>query len=45
VDLRPAIFALVKERGWALRELTRSGHSLEDIFLHLTREDRGEEGF
>ena len=25
-DLRPAIFALARERGWMLRELTRSRH-------------------
>src|SRR5437867_1701282 len=29
-DLRPKIFALARDRGWLLRELTRSRHSLED---------------
>ena len=42
VDLRPQIFALTKERGWKLRELTRSRHSLEDIFVHVTKAEREE---
>jgi ABC-2 type transport system ATP-binding protein len=37
VDLRPLIFEQVRARGWTLRELTRQRHSLEDIFMHLTR--------
>jgi ABC-2 type transport system ATP-binding protein len=37
LDLRPQIFALARDRGWSLRELTRSRHSLEDIFVQLTR--------
>jgi len=36
-DLRPAVFEQVRLHGWELRELTRSRHSLEDIFIHLTR--------
>ena len=36
-DLRPLVFDLVRQNGWTLRELTRSRHSLEDIFVHLTR--------
>jgi len=45
VDLRPYIFSLTCERGWQLRELTRSRHSLEDIFVRVTRPNReGEEG-
>jgi ABC-2 type transport system ATP-binding protein len=36
VDLRPQIYRLAVERGWALRELTRSRHSLEDIFVRVT---------
>lgn len=36
-DLRPAIFELVRSHGWSLRELTRRHHSLEEIFVHLTR--------
>lgn len=37
VDLRPAVFEVVLAHGWTLRELTRRHHSLEDIFVHLTR--------
>jgi ABC-2 type transport system ATP-binding protein len=37
MDLRPLVFDLVRERGWGLRELTRQQHSLEDIFVHMTR--------
>jgi ABC-2 type transport system ATP-binding protein len=37
VDLRPRIFSLARERGWSLRELTRSRHSLEDIYVQVTR--------
>jgi ABC-2 type transport system ATP-binding protein len=36
-DLRPLVSAEIREHGWPLRELTRSRHSLEDIFIHLTR--------
>jgi len=43
VDLRPRIFALVRDNGWSLRELTRSRHSLEDIFVQVTRPDEEEE--
>ena len=42
-DLRPRIFALAHERGWVLRELTRSRHSLEDIYVRVTRPDEEEE--
>src|SRR5688572_20488641 len=31
-DIRPHIFSVVKERGWTLRELSRSRYSLEDIY-------------
>jgi ABC-2 type transport system ATP-binding protein len=37
LDLRPLVYELVRERGWGLRELTRQKHSLEDIFVHMTR--------
>ena len=43
VDLRPYIFSLVCERSWQLRELTRSRHSLEDIFVQVTRPNKEEE--
>jgi ABC-2 type transport system ATP-binding protein len=43
-DLRPAIFSLARERGWIMRELTRSRHSLEDIYVQVTRPTEAEEG-
>ena len=36
-DPRPAIAALACEKGWQLRELTRSRHSLEDIYVQVTK--------
>ena len=42
-DLRTPIYDQVVQQGWRLRELTRSRHSLEDIFIHLTK-NRKEEG-
>jgi len=44
VDLRPLVDQLARERGWPLRELTRSRHSLEDIYVKITRRDEEEEG-
>jgi ABC-2 type transport system ATP-binding protein len=43
IDLRPRIFALTRERGWCLRELTRKRHSLEDIYVQVTRPEEEEE--
>jgi ABC-2 type transport system ATP-binding protein len=43
VDLRPQVHQLVVERGWPLRELTRSRRSLEDIFVRITLGGREEE--
>jgi ABC-2 type transport system ATP-binding protein len=42
-DLRPKIFSLVKERGWKMRELSRNRHSLEDVYIRLTRPETEEE--
>jgi ABC-2 type transport system ATP-binding protein len=42
VDLRPLVFEMAKERNWRLRELTRGRHTLEDIFVKVTRGE-GEE--
>jgi ABC-2 type transport system ATP-binding protein len=42
VDLRPLVFNAVRQNNWQLRELTHGRHSLEDIFVHLTRRDREE---
>ncbi len=44
LDLRPHIFAVAREHGWYLRELTRSRHSLEDIYVAVTRPEEEEEG-
>lgn len=44
VDLRPLVFELAKQQGWVLRELTRNRHSLEDIYVRVTRPDEEEEG-
>ncbi|MCX6890777.1 MAG: ATP-binding cassette domain-containing protein [Verrucomicrobia bacterium] len=44
LDLRPRIFDMVRERGWPMRELTRSRHSLEDIYVRVTRPDEEDEG-
>ena len=43
MDLRPIVFALARERGWYLRELTRSRHSLEDIYVRVTSPAEEEE--
>ena len=43
LDLRPLIWLLARERGWVLRELTRSRHSLEDIYVQITRPKEEEE--
>ena len=37
-DCRSAIFALVGEKGWELRELRRQVGSLEDFFVQITYE-------
>ena len=43
LDLRPQIFAVAQAHGWPLRELTRSRHSLEDIYVRVTCPDDEEE--
>ncbi|MFN3409081.1 MAG: ABC transporter ATP-binding protein [Limisphaerales bacterium] len=43
-DLRPLIFETVRQRGWALRELSRTRLTLEDIYVRATRPDEEEEG-
>ena len=42
-DVRPVVFALARENGWTLRELTRSRHSLEDIYVQVTKPKSEEE--
>lgn len=41
-DIRPIIFEQVRQNGWRLRELTRSRHSLEDVFVQIIRGDQEE---
>jgi ABC-2 type transport system ATP-binding protein len=43
LDLRPIIFSLARDRGWTLRELTRHGSTLEDIYVQITRKTEEEE--
>jgi len=43
LDLRPRVFELAQARSWQLRELTRSRHSLEDIYMRVTRPEEEEE--
>lgn len=42
IDIRPIIFERVRQNGWTLRELTRSRHSLEDVFVQIVRGDQEE---
>jgi ABC-2 type transport system ATP-binding protein len=42
VDLRLYIYLMACERSWPLRELSRSRHSLEDIFVQVTRAHKEE---
>ena len=37
LDLRQMVFALARQNEWQLRELTRSRHSLEDIYMRVTK--------
>ncbi len=39
IDLRPLIYTMARARGWTMRELTRSRHTLEDIYLQVTKPD------
>jgi len=41
--LRSAVYNLAREHGWKLRELTRSRHSLEDIYVQVTKPSEEEE--
>jgi len=43
-DLRPLVFTLARALGWTLRELTRNRHSLEDIYVQITKPEDEEEG-
>lgn len=39
VDLRALVYWTAQERGWMMRELTRSRQSLEDIYVRVTKND------
>jgi ABC-2 type transport system ATP-binding protein len=41
-DLRDAVYTLVRERGWALRELRRDVRTLESVFNDLATQAEGE---
>ena len=43
MDLRPRVYDLARQHGWPLRELTRNRHTLEDIYIHVTRPSEEEE--
>jgi ABC-2 type transport system ATP-binding protein len=43
VEFRERVYDICRERGWSLRELTRSRRSLEDIYVHITNPDENEE--
>ena len=44
LDLRPLVYQKACEENWVLRELSRTRHSLEDIFMRVTSRDE-EDGF
>jgi len=37
VDIRSVVASMACQNGWQLRELTRSRHSLEDIYVQVTK--------
>ena len=41
-DLRATVFALAQKNNWELRELTRSRHSLEDVYVQVTKPSQEE---
>jgi ABC-2 type transport system ATP-binding protein len=43
LDVREQIYRMTRDRDWKLRELTRSAHSLEDIFVRITRPNQEDE--
>jgi ABC-2 type transport system ATP-binding protein len=42
-DLRPAVYALARERGWPLKELRRDVRTLETVFNELATAVGGDE--
>jgi len=43
MDLRASLYQIAKDRNWTLRELTRSRHSLEDIYVQVTQPNEEDE--
>jgi ABC-2 type transport system ATP-binding protein len=43
LDLRPMVYELARLNQWTLRELTRSRHSLEDIYIQVTQPNEEDE--
>ena len=43
MDLRPSIYQIARINNWPMRELTRSRHSLEDIYIQVTRRNEEDE--
>ena len=41
-DIGPAVFSLVAASGWSLSSLTPDEHSLEDVYLELTKDSVSE---
>ncbi|HEY4415191.1 MAG TPA: ABC transporter ATP-binding protein [Verrucomicrobiae bacterium] len=42
-DLRPLVAKVAHDHGWPVRELTRTRHSLEDIYVQVTKPTQEEE--
>ena len=40
VDIRESIFRLAVEHQWSLRQLSQTQASLEDVFIHLTTQEK-----
>jgi len=42
LDLRGRVFEIARTKGWRVRELTRNRHSLEEIYMRVTRPEEEE---
>jgi ABC-2 type transport system ATP-binding protein len=38
VDIRDAVYQVIRNEGWSLRQMNREGASLEDVFVELTQD-------
>jgi hypothetical protein len=45
LDLRPVVYQEASRRGWNLRELSRGKHTLEEIFVKVTKGEKEDELF